>query len=40
MVYWQNIGLAVSVSPMFTLRFSQTLQARKDKNSIELKNNR
>lgn len=40
MVYWQNMGLAVSVSPMFTLRFSQTLQAKKDKNSIELKNNR
>lgn len=37
MVYWQNMGLAVSVSPMFTLRFSQTLQAKKDKNSIELK---
>ena len=34
------MGLAVSVSPMFTLRFSQTLQAKKDKNSIELKNNR
>lgn len=37
MVYWQNMGLAVSVSPMFTLRFFQTLQAKKDKNSIELK---
>ena len=37
MVYWRNMGLAVSVSPMFTLRFSPTLQTRKDKNSIELK---
>ena len=31
------MGLAVSVSPMFTFRFFQTLQAKKDKNSIGLK---
>ena len=31
------MGLAVSVSPMFTFRFFQTLLAKKDKNSIGLK---